>query len=241
MFEIARLQDTVHIQPAEFRVPPLTAITDALSEKYPNKVVPGLGLCIALYDITAVGESQLYPGSAAHHTFVEFRLVIFRPYVGEVLSGQIVSCDEHGVRLSLGFFDEIYCPSHLLQYPSSWSPEERVWVWDVPGTEHQLFFDVQNSLRFRVEEVHFHEPSNESAKAAAADGAGGGPGTPGVRGAARGEGATAHGQGLRATSPQTTGKKHAAQPAMQILASMDRSGLGLTSWWPPDESLGLAE
>ena len=63
------------------------AITAALNEKYPNRVVPQLGLCIALYDVVAVGEAQIHPGSAAHHTHVEFRLVVFRPFVGEVLEG----------------------------------------------------------------------------------------------------------------------------------------------------------
>lgn len=257
MFEIARLRDTVHIQPAEFGKPLLTVVRDALSDKYPNKVVPGLGLCIAIYDVCEVGESQLYPGSAEHHTLVEFRLVIFRPYVGEVLSGTIVSCDTQGVRLSLGFFDEIYVPSARLQQPSRWSEEERVWVWEVPGTSSQLFFDVQDPLRFRVEEVRFREPANEASAQntrlladEVVDGRRSAPTTPGHRAptGATPNGASQSASAATAASTKTPSRqndpsgaaralaaKKQQQPAMQIMASMDHAGLGLISWWPPEE------
>ena len=118
MFELARLKDTVHIAPTEFGKPLLKAVNNALSEKYPNKVLPGLGLCVTLHDILHIGEAHLYANSnAAMHIPVEFRLVMFRPYVGEVLTGTLVSSDPKGMRVSLGFFDEIYVPARLLQAP----------------------------------------------------------------------------------------------------------------------------
>ena len=112
----------------------LEAITAALNEKYPNRVVPQLGLCIALYDIVAVGEAQIHPGSAAHHTHVEFRLVVFRPFVGEVLEGTIIGCDEAGLRVSMGFFDNIHVPRHLIGFAQGavrWSPDEQLWFWQI--------------------------------------------------------------------------------------------------------------
>ena len=162
MRRLARLKDTIHIAPSEFGKPLLTAVTDALSAKYPNKVLPGLGLCIALHDILHVGESHLHPGNAAQHTAVEFHLVIFKPYVGEVMTGTVVASDPQGMRVSLGFFDDIHVPHRLLQHPSQWSAEEGVWVWNVTP-DHQLFYDLENELRFRVEEVSFREERNLAA------------------------------------------------------------------------------
>ena len=54
------------------------------------------GLCIALYDLLSVGEPYLHHGSAAQHAMVEFRLVVFRPFVGEILTGTILASDEKG-------------------------------------------------------------------------------------------------------------------------------------------------
>ncbi len=49
---------------------------------------------------------------------VTFRLMVFRPFVGEVLVGRVSQCAEGGLRVSLGFFDDIVVPSYLLQTPS---------------------------------------------------------------------------------------------------------------------------
>lgn len=38
VFELSKLEDTVRIIPSEFSKPLLTAVTDSLNEKYPNKV-----------------------------------------------------------------------------------------------------------------------------------------------------------------------------------------------------------
>lgn len=240
----ARLSDVIHIAPSEFGKPLLTTIKDALSEKYPNKVVPHLGLCVAVYDVTHIGESQLYPGNASHHTTVEFRLVIFKPAVGEVIDGTIVSCDEQGVRISLGFFDEVRVPARLLQEGSIWSDDEKVWVWCVPDTESMLYFDLQNHIRFRVEGIVFREAANEAAKAAtmsdrvAESRTGSHAATPTVTPTRPGSASTPP---PTPAPPSPLSKIVAPQPAMQVIASMDRAGLGLTSWWPEDEEAGEEE
>ena len=74
----------------------------------------------------------------------------------------VIASDPRGMRVSLGFFDEVHVPSRLLQAPSEWSQEEGVWVWHVTP-EHQLFYDLENELRFRVEEVRFREERNVAA------------------------------------------------------------------------------
>jgi len=55
------------------------------------QVLRELGLCIALYDVLSVGEPRLHHGSPAQHVSVEFRLVMFRPFVGEILVGTIIA------------------------------------------------------------------------------------------------------------------------------------------------------
>ena len=206
MFEVVRLEDTVHIPPSEFGKPILEAATEELNAKYPNKVIIDLGLCIALHDIIRIGESQLYQGSAHQHALVEFRLVVFRPFVGEVLSGTVVSCDQQGVRMSLGFFDDIFIPSMLMMGgemggSSSWSEEEQLWVWNV-SEDDQLFLDLENPARFRVSSVAYRRPA-ASAEA-------------------------------RAPGTQAAGSGDSEPAAMQITAAIDHPGLGLISWWPPE-------
>jgi DNA-directed RNA polymerase III subunit RPC8 len=46
-------------------------VRDELNKKLANKVVFGLGLCLALYDILEIGESFVFPGDSATHTKVD--------------------------------------------------------------------------------------------------------------------------------------------------------------------------
>lgn len=45
-------------------------------------------------------------------------MVVFRPFVGEVLKGRIVSCTEEHIRVSMDFVQDIIIPSYALQTPS---------------------------------------------------------------------------------------------------------------------------
>lgn len=56
-----------------------------------------VGLCIALYDITNMQESFIFPGDGASHTRVSFRYLVFRPFIEEILMGKIRSCSSDGV------------------------------------------------------------------------------------------------------------------------------------------------
>jgi len=244
-FNLSRLSDTVQIQPRDFGKDLLEAITAALNEKYPNRVVPQLGLCIALYDVVAVGEAQIHPGSAAHHTHVEFRLVVFRPFVGEVLEGTIIGCDEAGLRVSMGFFDNIHVPRHLIGFAQGavrWSPDERLWFWQVDEAS-QLWFDTgdphlkENPVRFRVQEVAYSKEVNVASKEAdtGATGAGAGAGAGAAAAAAAAAAGAAATAVVPAAAPDGAPKEAAPEPPMQITACIDVSGLGLVSWWPPEE------
>ena len=57
-----------------------------------------MGLCIALWDIIKRGESFILPGDSGHHTQVEFRYVVFRPFMEQVLVGRIKNCDKESVQ-----------------------------------------------------------------------------------------------------------------------------------------------
>ena len=179
------------------------------------QVISNHGLCVAIYDLVRVGEAHLHPGSACQHISVEFRLAMFSPFVGEILSGTVVSCNEQGLRISMGFFDEIHVPSRLLQEPSSWSAEENLWVWDVTSSD-QLFVDLENECRFRVQHIEYRPPTNMASARQAAATANAAKAQPGGKEAPKESGAT-------------------LAPAMRIIAGIDKPGLGLMSWWPPDE------
>lgn len=56
-----------------------------------------MGLCIALYDISNLEESYIFPGDGSSHTRVSFRYIVFRPFMEEILLGKIRSSSPEGV------------------------------------------------------------------------------------------------------------------------------------------------
>lgn len=56
-----------------------------------------MGLCITLFDIQRLEDSYIFPGDGAAHTKVEFRFVVFRPFIDEIIIGKIRSCTKDGV------------------------------------------------------------------------------------------------------------------------------------------------
>ena len=51
-------------------------VAEEINRKVANKVVVGLGLCLALYDITDIGKSFVFPGDSATHTKVLLWILI---------------------------------------------------------------------------------------------------------------------------------------------------------------------
>jgi DNA-directed RNA polymerase III subunit RPC8 len=56
-----------------------------------DKVVPKIGLVICVYDILDIQGGFVYPSDGAAIYDVKFRLVVFLPFIGEVLVGRLAS------------------------------------------------------------------------------------------------------------------------------------------------------
>ncbi|XP_067127811.1 DNA-directed RNA polymerase III subunit RPC8 [Centruroides vittatus] len=161
MFVLAEMKDTVRIPPWLFHLEQNIAIEKELNRKLANKVMMNVGLCIALFDITKLEESYIFPGDGASHTRVHFRYIVFRPFLDEILVGKIKNCSQDGVHVSLGFFDDILIPADSLQHPSQFDEVEQVWFWEYESEDnkHKLFMDPGEQIRFRVVDETFVDTS----------------------------------------------------------------------------------
>ncbi|CAL1702362.1 unnamed protein product [Somion occarium] len=169
MFVLSIIKDTVAVHPQHFALPPEQAITNELNKKYANRVLHDVGLCICVFDISEAGEGKIRYGDGFLWYKVVFRLVVFRPFASEVILAKVKSSDEDGIRLSMGFFDDIYVPLMWLPEPSAFDPNERAYFW-LPGSEaktaHELldsptsermYIDTGEIVRVRVEADEFYD------------------------------------------------------------------------------------
>ncbi|KAM3082975.1 DNA-directed RNA polymerase III complex subunit Rpc25 [Clarireedia jacksonii] len=144
-----KIADLVQIAPSDLGKDASQAIEDNINLKYANKVIQKIGLCICFYDLLSASEGLIGHGDGLVNVNVEFRLIVFRPFKHEILTGRISSAVEGGIRLRTHFFDEIFVPANMLPEGSHFNHNEQIFVWINDGQE--FFFDNQESVRFRVD------------------------------------------------------------------------------------------
>ncbi|KAH9619760.1 hypothetical protein KSS87_018061 [Heliosperma pusillum] len=158
MFFLSKLEHKLRLPPHKLDMPIEESITDELQSIFLDKVIPKLGLCISVYNIISIEGGFVLPNDGAPTYTVVFRMIMFRPYVGEIIEAKLIESDTKGIRLSLGFFEDIYISSYALQQPAHLEPDpeipnEKFWVW-----KHEEEEDLRvegNEIRFRVISVDY--------------------------------------------------------------------------------------
>lgn len=109
---LSSVEDHVRVVPANLGLATVSAIELEIKRLYLDKVVADLGLVISIYDILSFHGGDIHPGDGGAHFKVKFRLVVFRPYEGEVMLGRVQSatpCDPRSRK-------EQIVPENLLIY-----------------------------------------------------------------------------------------------------------------------------
>jgi DNA-directed RNA polymerase III subunit RPC8 len=97
MFLLYEMTKEVRIEPQNLGNDRVEAVTDEINNKYSNRVVLGVGLCMSLWDIKEIKNGVIYPGDGGVHSMVKFRYIVFRPFQDEILVGKIKRCTPDGV------------------------------------------------------------------------------------------------------------------------------------------------
>lgn len=209
MFILSKINDLVRISPDQFHRDTASAVTHQLNNKFANKVIPHVGLCITIYDLLEVDEGQLKPGDGASYIYVTFRALVFKPFAGEVLTGWISKCTAEGIKVSLmGVFEDIFLPKKMLFEGCLYSPDDSAWVWPM-DEETKLYFDVNEKIRFRVEQEVFVDVKPKSPKERELE-------------------EQAEQQRKEEGLPVNIVTK---PPAYAILGSCQTDGMGVVGWW----------
>lgn len=106
----------MEVAPEDFKKKSVVAIEDNINAKYANKVIQKIGLCVCLYDLLWASEGLIGHGTGLvnvngmssflgcwkplltySRVVVEFRLVVFRPFKGEVMLGRIRNSTPIGI------------------------------------------------------------------------------------------------------------------------------------------------
>lgn len=167
MFVLATLKDKVKVEPEFFQDDMSNPVISEIQRRYSNKVIADVGLCICVHQVLEMGDMYIYASEGAAYIVTVFNMVVFRPFADEVLCGSIHSITEAGMKVSVGFYDEIFVPAHRLPSPHEYEDGEtedgepgdaadRKWVW-VTEDGTRLDMEVGDEVRVKVRDVEYHE------------------------------------------------------------------------------------
>ncbi|KAE9460633.1 hypothetical protein C3L33_07439, partial [Rhododendron williamsianum] len=124
MFCLSLIEHTLRLPPHLLDLPLHVAIRGELEALFLDKVIANLGLCVSVYDIQEIGKGFIFPGDGASTYTVLFRLIMFRPFVGEVIAAKLKESDANGLRLSF-LSAKIRFQVQSIKYPSIPVEEEK--------------------------------------------------------------------------------------------------------------------
>ncbi|WEW58478.1 DNA-directed RNA polymerase III complex subunit Rpc25 [Emydomyces testavorans] len=142
MFILTTISDLVQISPEDFSKLSAVAIEDNINEKYANKVIQNVGLCIAFYDLLESSDGLIGHGTGLVN--------------GEIILGKITNGTEQGIKIGLEFYNDILIPPSLLLDGAKFDYADQVWIWD-NGEGATFYFDIGETVRFRVEAEEWHD------------------------------------------------------------------------------------
>lgn len=206
MFLLSEVEHTLRLPPHLLSRPLNEAIKGELDSLFSDKVIQNLGLCVSVYDIRSIDGGFISPGDGASTYTVRFRLVMFQPFVGEVISARLKESNKDGLRLSLGFFDDIYIPVPLLPSPNHSEPDPEQkdgirWIWEYEGENYPI--DGTDELRLRVHKISYPPVPLDLAKK----------------------------ESDLKESDQKESENSKLFAPMVVTGSLDGDGLGPISWW----------
>lgn len=110
MFVLYKVRDKIDIPPEMLSQSARISITTILEKKYIKKVLKSEGICIAIYELVILETFLIEDITQCH---IEFTLILFKPFIGEVLNAVIKKCTKEGIIIDLTFF-EAFIPNELL-------------------------------------------------------------------------------------------------------------------------------
>jgi DNA-directed RNA polymerase III subunit RPC8 len=164
MFVLTRVLDTLAVEPRFMHGGEMRTLRREIKRRFVNAVVPDVGLAVGLHDVEEVRKAIVYPGRGEAHMPVVFRLIVFRPFEGEVIDGFVCAADPTGITISLIFFDQIHVPADLMAPPDCSTPEydRETNSWSTERSDGaRLTYDLRLPCRFRIHKIVFNEESSE--------------------------------------------------------------------------------
>jgi DNA-directed RNA polymerase subunit E' len=102
MFYVIDVEDYVRVEPRLFGLDTKTAVEEQLRNTYENYHDEEIGEVIGVISVSNVGEGIIIPGDGAAYYNSDFRVLVWKPELQEIVLGNISEITNFGAFINLG-------------------------------------------------------------------------------------------------------------------------------------------
>ncbi|MEM3074739.1 MAG: DNA-directed RNA polymerase [Candidatus Pacearchaeota archaeon] len=102
MFYLMEVEDFIRVEPRLFGLPTMEAVEKQLKETYKEHFDKELGKVIAVTEVTKIDEGIIIPGDGAAYYKTNFKLVVWKPELQELVYGIIQEITNFGAFMDIG-------------------------------------------------------------------------------------------------------------------------------------------
>ena len=133
MFKILTVKDEVRVPPMKFELELDEAVKQSLQEAVEGKLNPDIGVFLTVTEVLSVGEGKILPEDGAIFYPAEFKVLLYRPELNEVVVGEAVDITEFGVFTRIGPIDGLIHVSQIMDDKLSYDPKNATYVGKKTG------------------------------------------------------------------------------------------------------------
>ena len=128
MFKILTLKDEVRVPPTKFNLDLDRAVKESLQETIEGTLNPDIGVFLVVTDVLKIGEGKIIPEDGAVFYPAEFRVLVYRPELNEIVLGEVVDITEFGAFTRIGPLDALVHVSQIMDDRLSYDSKNAIFT-----------------------------------------------------------------------------------------------------------------
>ena len=146
MYKLLKVKDVVRIPPRMFTMDPREAAKLVLRETYEGIYDRDEGVVLAVLDVEEVSEGVIVPGDGATYHEVVFNVLVWQPFMHEVVEGEVIDVAPYGAFVRIGPMDGLVHISQLMDDYVVFDEKNRQFI----GKESGRILKLGDRVRARI-------------------------------------------------------------------------------------------
>lgn len=146
MYKILTIEDDIRVPPTKFSMDVKDAVKESVQEQIEGKTNPDIGVFLAVTDVLEVGEGSIVPEDGAVHYPAKFKVLVFKPELNEIVTGEVVDITEFGAFTRIGPIDALIHVSQIMDDRISYDQRNAIFT----GKKTRLKLQEGDLVRARI-------------------------------------------------------------------------------------------